>query len=135
MVKIFTIAFLLLGLSAPHSLQAADIRFYKINKHQQSDRLWVSKKKSTRSGCNNFRGAPRIFKVVQIGYQSCSIYSAKNCSEESLIRARHNGIDAYAKNLSEGFGWQPSTDTALSKQSNDSRGVKLRSWNCHIKQS
>jgi len=111
MVKTSVIAFFLLGIGFSHSSHAADIRFYKINKHKQTDRLWVSKKKSTQTGCNNFRGAPRIFIIAQIGYQSCSVYSEKNC-------------------LSEGFGWKPSSQQTLESSDADSRGVKLRSWNC-----
>jgi len=115
-------------------LSAADIRFYKINKDQQTDKLWVSKKKSKKPGCHNFRGSPRVFQVVQIGYQSCSLYNAKNCTEDSLVKASHDDIDAYASTLGEGYGWLPSLETNLDSLSDNEaknkRGVKLRSWKC-----
>lgn len=129
-VKRFVIGLFILGFSVAHSSHAADIRFYKKNKHEQNDRFWISKKKSTQTGCNNFRGAPRIFQIVQVGFQSCSIYSEKNCVAESLIKARHDGADTYSKNLSEGLGWHPSIQNSLNPVGAHPRGVKLRSWNC-----
>jgi len=106
----------------------SNIRFYKINKHQQTDKLWVSKKKSQLSGCHNFKGSPRIFKIVQVGYEYCSVYQQKDCAEESLVKASHKNIDASASKLQEGYGWLPID--RLSETNNHVQGVKLRSWKC-----
>jgi len=84
------------------------IRFYKANKHQQNFRIYPSKSKTSESGCHNFKRSRRIAKVVQIGYQSCSIDQ-----------------DAYAQQLTEGHGWLPKPQSEK-----DKRGVKLRSWSC-----
>ena len=65
------------------------IRFYKANKHQQNFRIYPSKSKTSESGCHNFKRSRRIAKVVQIGYQSCSIYTEKNCVADSIIKANH----------------------------------------------
>lgn len=128
MVKKSAITSLIISSISASSLWAADIRFYKINKHQQTDKIWVSKKKSQQSGCHNFRGKPRIFKVVQVGYDFCSLYQEKNCTENALIKASHEGIDAFASRLQEGYGWLPSLNADTT--SANSNGVAIHSWKC-----
>jgi len=101
------------------------VRFYKENKHKQHIRLYPSKRKTANSGCHNFKRSRRIAKIVQIGYESCSVYTEKNCVADSIIRANHPDQDAYAEKLTEGHGWLPKPQSEK-----DKRGVKLRSWSC-----
>jgi len=115
----------------------ADIRFYKINKHEQTSKVWLSKKKTSQSGCHNFKRAPRVFTLVQTGFQSCSVYSEKSCDRASLVSAQQKNSDAYATTLSEGLSWKPATDAnetqnTLSEKEikRRAKGIKLRSWSC-----
>lgn len=101
------------------------IRFYRANKHHQSSRLYVSKAKSNGLGCHNFKRARRIATIVQVGYESCSIYTQKNCDTESALSANHSNQDAYAERLTSGHGWLPKLQSKK-----DKRGMKLRSWSC-----
>ena len=101
------------------------IRFYRANKHQQRIRLTISKNKSNETGCHNFKRSRRIATIVQIGYQTCSIYTKKDCDIESTIRANHSDQGAFSQLLTQGYGWLPKPQSEK-----DQRGVKLRSWSC-----
>jgi len=54
----------------------------------------------------------------------------ENCAEESLIKTTHDDIDAFTEKLTEGHAWKTDIDTELASAKANSRGVKLRSWNC-----
>jgi len=101
------------------------IRFYRANKHQQKIRLNISKSKTDQLGCHNFKRSRRIATIVQIGYQTCSIYTKKDCDIESTIRANHSDQGAFSQLLTQGYGWLPKPQSEK-----DQRGVKLRSWSC-----
>jgi hypothetical protein len=79
---------LILGLNIISQVEAGarqTIRFYKVNKQIQADRIKYTKKKASKPGCHNFRKKARIFKAVQIGYSQCSVYAKKGCAGESII--------------------------------------------------
>jgi len=97
------------------------IRFYKINKHQQMARVRFIGKKSKQAGCHNFITSPRVYKAVQIGYQSCHLYTKKNCGSDSIIKVRHKKSDIASNTLTEGYGWTPE---------GPDNGLKIRSWSC-----
>ena len=130
MVKALTISAIAISFLVSAATNASNIRFYKLNNKKQSDRLWVSTKKAKQTGCHNFRGSPRIHSIIQVGYQQCTIYSSKNCAEESLIKATHDDIDAFTEKLTEGHAWKTDINTELTSAKANLRGVKLRSWNC-----
>jgi len=79
---------LILGLSYISQVEAGaqqTIRFYKVNREIQADRIKFTKKKASQSGCHNFRKKARVYKAVQIGYSGCSLYAKKGCAGESII--------------------------------------------------
>lgn len=98
------------------------IRFYKINRHEQTDRIRFTGKKGQAAGCHNFLKKTRIFKVVQFGYESCQLYSKKDCAQGAEILVTRKKDSEPVNTLTQGFGWLP--------ESEHKRGVKLRSWNC-----
>ena len=101
------------------------IRFYKINKHQQTSKIAVSRKKSSRKGCHNFRFSPRVLTLVQTGFNSCSVFIERNCPETALAKASHSKSDGFTHKLTQGHAWY------IEKQTDkDTKGVKLRSWSC-----
>ena len=104
---------------------SATIRFYKINKHQQTSKIAVSRKKSSRKGCHNFRFSPRVLTLVQTGFGSCSVFVERNCPETALVKASHSKSDGFAHKLTQGHAWY------IEKQTDeDTKGVRLRSWSC-----
>ena len=111
--------------NSANTISTQTVRFYKANKHLQRIRLYPSKNKTGKPGCHNFKRSRRIAEVVQIGYDSCSIYTQKNCDSDSIIKAKHAGQDTYSERLTEGHGWFPKPQSEK-----DRRGVKLRSWSC-----
>ena len=99
-----------------------EIRFYKVNKNLQSDRIWFTKKKGRAPGCHNFLKKTRVYKAVQFGFESCTLYSKKACAAGSEIAVTRKKDPTPLTQFSQGFGWLPASE--------HKRGVKLRSWSC-----
>ena len=114
-----------LGLSSP--AQAIEpnqmIRFYKINKRDQADRIRFTASKARKPGCHNFIKRARVHRVVQIGYTSCQLYSSKNCAVDTAIPAiRAKQSDQQKIELAQGYSWFP--------VDKNKRGARLKSWYC-----
>lgn len=101
------------------------IRFYRLNNQQQGIRLNISKKKTGLAGCHNLKRRKRVATAIQLGFSYCSLYSEKNCLDESIIHAFHSEQDTFSKKLTQGYGWQ--TERITKK---DKKGVKVKSWYC-----
>lgn len=122
---IATLAVMIFGVS--QSLQAVEpnqkIRFYKINNKGQADKIRFTASKVRKPGCHNFIKKVRVHRVVQIGYNACELYSAKNCKAESLIEAtRAKEPNQRKTELSQGYSWFPAAE--------HKRGARLKSWSC-----
>jgi len=79
---------LIVGLYCISQAQASarqTIRFYKVDRQIQADRIKFTKNKAAKPGCHNFRKKARVYKTVQIGYSGCSLYAKKGCDSESII--------------------------------------------------
>lgn len=107
-----------------------EVRFYKINKDRLSQRLRFTAKKSKKAGCHNFLRKARLHRAVQFGYQSCRVFTKKNCAagtEQAFSRDEPDPESDLppsetAIELTEGFSWFTVGDHA--------RGQKVRSWYC-----
>lgn len=98
------------------------VRFYKANKQLQADRVIITADKASNPGCNNFLKKVRIFKALQIGFYSCSLYAAKDCNIGSLVPVNAEKQERQTYLLTEGSAWFA--------QGDDSRGADVRSWYC-----
>ena len=98
------------------------IRFYKANKQLQADRVQLTGGDTDKIGCHNLLRKTRIFKALQIGFASCSLYQEKNCNVASLVPVQSEKQLYSSYLLTEGVAWLP--------QGEDERGVKVASWNC-----
>jgi len=99
------------------------IRFYKINNKDQADKIRFTAKKAGKPGCHNFIKKVRVHRIVQIGYNTCALYSAKNCAAESLVSAtRSKEPDQPKGQLAQGYSWFPVDE--------HKRGARLKSWLC-----
>ncbi|MBT8115099.1 MAG: hypothetical protein KJP04_06950, partial [Arenicella sp.] len=112
-----------LQLPAPASPKKS-IRFYKVNKQMQGDRVMLTPKKSSSPGCQNFLKSVRVHKAVQTGYIVCLVYAEKDCKHASMVEVAREEKPRRTYFLTEGFAWMP--------QSDDMRWVKLGSWNCGL---
>ena len=107
---------------AQNDSKRQQIRFYKINKHEQTARIKFTAKKARAPGCHNFLKKTRVFKAIQFGFESCELFSKKDCPIGSEIRVTRDKNPEPTNKLTQGFGWLPDSEHA--------RGAKLRSWSC-----
>jgi len=99
------------------------IRFYKINNKEQADKIRFTASKARKPGCHNFIKKVRVHRVVQIGYNACALYSAKNCAKESsVVATRAKEPNQQKTELSQGYSWFPVDE--------HKRGARLKSWSC-----
>ena len=99
-----------------------DVRFYKVNKFLQADRIRFTKKKAKSIGCHNFLKKSRVHRAVQFGYGACSLFSKKDCPLDSVIAVARKKDEVTTTVMAEGYGWFT--------QSEHPQGSKLRSWYC-----
>ncbi len=109
-------------LSQAQSQDHRDVRFYKVNKFLQADRIRFTKKKAKQLGCHNFLKKSRVHKAVQFGYGACSLFSKKDCPLDSVIAIARAKDEVSTTVMAEGYGWLT--------QSEHLQGSKLRSWYC-----
>lgn len=98
------------------------IRFYKANKQLQADRVQMTGGDTDKEGCHNMLKKTRVFKALQIGFSTCSLYQDKNCAVASLVPVQSEKQLHSSYILKEGVTWLP--------EGEDERGVKVASWYC-----
>lgn len=100
-----------------------NVRFYKANKQLQAAKIMLSSDKAASSGCNNFLKKVRVFKALQIGFQSCSIYREADCEVPSIIPFNSEKRAHKSYLLTEGVAWFASGE--------NERGEDAKSWHCN----
>ncbi len=98
------------------------VRFYKANKQLQADRISLTGGESKGEGCHNLIKKARVFKMLQIGFPVCQLYTKKNCDVGTLVSAESERQLHGTYFLTEGVAWFP--------QGDDEQGVKIASWSC-----
>ena len=110
------------------------MRLYKISKYGQSQRISFTSKKSKLEGCHNLKiKSARVHRAVHFGFDSCSLYSEKDCAVDSLIGARLGDQDPQETVLSQGHSWflgAELKDDKFYKYGKEERGQSVRSWSC-----
>lgn len=96
-----------------------EIRFYKANKYLQQDRVSLVSGADS-PGCHNFLLATRIYRVAQIGFQTCSLYAEKDCAAGSEVPVRWKQTKKPVTEFTQGARWFPEGE----------QGVEARSWRC-----
>ncbi len=97
------------------------IRFYKLNKKEQQNRVLMNNKTAKLTGCHNFLTKARVYRITQIGFEYCSLYQKKNCADDSIVNGLWKEKDSASK-LTQGGQW-------LFHQEHP-RGIKIKSWKC-----
>ncbi|MDJ0956430.1 MAG: hypothetical protein QNI91_06225 [Arenicellales bacterium] len=98
---------------------AADFRMYTANKlMQQREVTFVLN--TDEPGCHNLIKKRRIYRVAQIGFESCTVYSEKNCEEGTEIPVSWKNKKDPITSFTRGARWFLPGE----------RGSKMRSWKC-----
>lgn len=109
--------------SDDHKSNRQDIRFYKINKDNITQKIRFTKRKARKPGCHNFIKKVRLHRTVQIAYKQCQVFAKKNCAADSVISFfNKEEPDLHSTELSQGYGWYPVGQNL--------RGEKVKSWSC-----
>lgn len=101
-----------------------NVRFYKVNKAMQGNRIILTKKKTSQVGCHNFIKQVRVHRAVQTGFIACSLYEGKDCPLTTAVPVAIEKNPRKTYLLTEGLAWLP--------QSEEKFGVNIKSWKCDV---
>lgn len=124
--RVAALAGLVLGMTlitASASLQAADFRIYRANKQLQQDRVLA--RNEDEPGCHNMLLTITVYRVAQIGYEYCTVYSERDCESGSEIPVTWKLEDAPVKQFTQGARWFLVGENP--------RGHKMGSWYCQAR--
>lgn len=117
--------------------EKTQVRLYKINKYGQGHRVWFTTKQSRLFGCHNLKmKSTTVHRLVHFGFESCTLFSAKDCAPGSEVTARLGDDEPEQTVLTEGHSWflgVEEKDEDFAKYTKDERGKTVRSWRCNIK--
>ena len=118
--KLFACACLgIFGLTSLNLVGAADFRMYTANKlMQQREVTFV--RNTDEPGCHNLITKRRIYRVAQIGFETCSVYSGKDCEKGTEIPVSWKNKKDPVTSFTRGARWFLPGE----------RGSKMRSWKC-----
>lgn len=111
-------------LATAASAWAADFRIYRANQRLQLDR--VPAMNGDEPGCHNMLLSIRIYRVAQIGYEHCTVYSERDCEEGSEVPVTWKQEDEPVKQFTQGDRWFLVGD--------EPQGHKMGSWYCKARE-
>lgn len=117
------IVLILVLTTAYASVQAADFRIYRANKQLQQDRVLALNEDEP--GCHNLLLTLKIYRVAQIGYEHCTVFSEKDCEAGSEVPVSWKREDEPVKKFTQGARWFLVSD--------DPRGHEMGSWYCEAR--
>ena len=98
-----------------------EIRLYKIDKKQKLTKAHYLFGKGDEPGCHNLPFGYGVFRVTVVKFESCSVFSEKDCQPESILPAWWKGRKDPVTRLTRGSHWY------LDK---DKDNIKVASWSC-----
>ena len=118
--KLFaSVCLVILAFTSLNLASAADFRMYTANKlMQQREVTFVLN--TDEPGCHNLIKKRRIYRVAQIGFEACSVYSKKDCEEGTEIPVSWKNKKDPVTSFTRGARWFLPGE----------RGSKMRSWKC-----
>lgn len=100
-----------------------EIRFYKINTDNITQKIPFTKRKARKPGCHNFIKKARLHRTVQFAYKQCHVFAEKECQADSIMTFYKEKEPAlHSTRLTQGYGWYPVGDHP--------QGEKAKSWFC-----
>ena len=101
---------------------AADLRLYTANKLLQQRRVSMVRN-TDEPGCHNLITKRRVYRVAQIGFETCTLYSKKACEAGTEIDVSWKNKKEPVNAFTQGARWfLPGK-----------RGAKMASWKCDEK--
>jgi len=113
----------MLLLAAWTSPWAADFRVYRANSSLQVDR--VPTFNADEPGCHNLLLKLTIYRVAQVGFEHCTVYSEKDCEPGKEVPVSWKQEDPPVTELTQGDRWFLVGD--------EPRGHKMGSWSCQAR--
>jgi hypothetical protein len=101
---------------------AADLRLYTANKLLQQRRVSMVRN-TDELGCHNLITRRRLYRVAQIGFETCTLYSKKDCEAETEISVSWKNKKEPVIAFTQGARWFLPGE----------RGAKTASWKCEEK--
>ena len=109
-----------------NNAQAAEIRFYKINKKDQQSEIRLVKNRDE-PGCHNLRRKRDVYRVAQVGFTYCSIYPEKDCPDDAALTMEWRGkVKKNSVRAQPGARLMPGDLWFF----NDTKPREVRSWVC-----
>ncbi len=122
------------NLAIAQSDSKTQLRLYKISRHGNSQRIRFTRKDSKVEGCHNLKiKSTRVHRAVHFGFESCSLFSEKDCAPESVIKAKLSDEAPGKVLLTQGKSWYLGAalkDDEFYRYNKAERGKKVRSWSC-----
>lgn len=109
----------LVAASVAETSPAADFRLYYANKLLQQRQVAMVRN-TDEPGCHNLIKKRRIYRVAQIGFETCTVYAEKNCEAGTEIEVSWKNKKAPSVSITPGARWYLPGE----------RGTKMGSWNC-----
>lgn len=103
---------------------AAEFRAYRANEELQLDRIPTLNEDEP--GCHNMMLGFSVYRVAQIGFEYCAIYSEKDCQAGTEVPVTWKKEKAPVKQFTQGDRWF--------LVSEERRGRSVGSWYCEARE-
>ena len=114
---------LLLALCAADLAVAADLRLYTANSLLQQRRVSMVRN-TDEPGCHNLITRRKIYRVAQIGFETCTLYAERDCEAGTEIEVSWKRKKDPVHAFTQGARWFLPGE----------RGSKMASWQCTAKE-
>ena len=120
-----------IGLIWPVTVTAGQkIRMYKINDKLQQRKVMVGKA-AQKPGCHDLLWGKQIYRVAQVGFEWCSLYTQEGCATDSIVTAYWSDGKYHKYNID---GTKPQEKLYPgAKWIMDSAADDIQSWYCEAK--
>ncbi len=124
LLLLFLLSLPLASLSFSAFARDPEIRLYKMTRDGHSEKYMLFGK-GDNPGCNNTPYTYHVYKVAVLAFKNCSVYSAKNCTPESILPAYWKNKESKVNTkMKQGTRWFLAPDSSE---------VAVSSWSCEVK--
>lgn len=124
MKRVSSVAAVVLLFAVSAASWGADFRIYRANSDLQIDR--VPAMNEDEPGCHNLLLTLTIYRVAQIGFEHCTVYSEKDCKAGSEVPVSWKQEKDPVTQFTQGDRWFLVSD--------DPQGHEMGSWSCKARE-